>query len=56
MRRIYVELDDADHRDIVRAIARREQYDAADSDSNLDGKALAEICRSWMEYNDVEGE
>src|SRR3972149_1537347 len=47
-----LELDALDHKAIIEAIARRERQNPLPAgESNLEGRALAEICRGWQDYN-----
>lgn len=49
-RKLVLELDELDYEAIVRCIAIREGFRCMpDGESDLNGAAIAEICRGWEE-------
>ena len=60
MKMIVLELDDLDHEAITKAIAKRQSFRMWPMDehyggpSNIAGLAVAEICRGWMEFIEID--
>ena len=59
-RTIELRVDTLDYDAIQEAIGRRQRWrvlpDADDSEANLAGRLIAEICRGWMEMRDNKPE
>jgi hypothetical protein len=58
-RELTITLDELDYKAVVRCIAQKEQEGPAgvpEGDSDLNGAALAEICRGWEEMLSVANE
>jgi hypothetical protein len=50
MRTMTLLLDEDDYRDVQRALAQRQTMTMPDTDSNLVGGLIAEICRTFTDW------